>query len=79
MINKIFFDNFEIKNIEHDENKVHIILKSTCLTAKCTCCHCESTKVHSKYVRQVLDLLIIDKYIKLDIITRRFFCTNINC
>lgn len=79
MINEIFFDNFEIKNIEYDENKVSIILKSTSLTAKCTCCHCESTKVHSKYMRQVLDLPMIDKYTKLGIVTRRFFCTNTEC
>lgn len=79
MINKNFFDNFESKNIERDENKVHIILKSTFLTAKFTCCHWENTKVHSKYVRKVLYLTVIDKYTKLGIITRRFFYTNINC
>lgn len=32
MINEIFFNNFEIKNIEYDENKVDIILKSNTLS-----------------------------------------------
>ncbi|GKU27236.1 hypothetical protein CFOLD11_40630 [Clostridium folliculivorans] len=58
MINEIFFDKFKVDNIEHDENKVLIILKSTNLATKCTCCGVKTTKVHSKYKRQVLDLPI---------------------
>lgn len=79
MINEIFFDKFKIENIEHDKNKVLIILKSTALAAKCTCCGAKTTKVHSKYKRQILDLPILDKYTRLSIITRRFFCINSDC
>jgi Transposase and inactivated derivatives len=79
MINKIFFSNFQIQNIEYDENKVHIILKSNTLSTKCTCCQYENNKVHSKYIRQILYLPMIDKYTKLSLVTRRFFCTNIEC
>lgn len=79
MVNEIFFGNFKIDNIEYDENKVFIILKSNTLDGKCTCCGTKTTKVHSRYKRQVLHLPILDRYTKLSIITRRFFCINIDC
>lgn len=58
---------------------MNIIWKYTYLTYKCTCYYSESTKVHSKYMRQVLDLPMIDKYTELGILIRRFFYANIEC
>lgn len=79
MINEILFGNFKIENIEYNQNNVCIILKSNTLDGKCNCCGNKTTKVHSRYKRQVLDLPILDRYTKLSIITRRFFCINTNC
>ncbi|MEQ8199524.1 MAG: ISL3 family transposase [Clostridiaceae bacterium] len=79
MINEAFYSNFTIGNIEYDENKVLITLKSNTTEAKCTCCGHITSKVHSRYERKILDLPILDKYTELKLISRRFFCINDNC
>lgn len=79
MINEAFFSKFIVENIEYDDDKVLILLKPNKQSAKCTCCGTNTTKVHSKYERKVLDLPMLDKYTTLTIIVRRFFCNNINC
>jgi transposase len=79
MINKAFFSKFTVENIEYNEDSVLIILKPNNLGSKCTCCGHFTSKVHSKYERKVLDLPMLDKYTRLKIMARRFFCTNDNC
>lgn len=79
MIGEAFFNNFTVENIEYNNESVLITLKSNKSEVTCTCCGSFSSKIHSNYERNILDLPMIDKYTKLKIRVRRFFCTNVNC
>lgn len=79
MINEAFFNNFVVENIEYDNIHVGIILKSKLSSSKCPCCGKESSRKHSKYLRNLLDLPMIDKYTQLKLVTRRFYCDNSDC
>lgn len=79
MINETFFSSFLVENLEYCDNSIFIILKSKIKSSKCPYCGKESSRVHSKYTRLLLDLPMIDKSTRLKLITRRFYCTNAEC
>ena len=79
MINEAFFNNFIVENMNYDDRCVEIILKSKLTSSNCHCCGQESNKKHSKYLRSLLDLPLIDKYTRLMLVTRRFYCHNSEC
>lgn len=79
MINEAFFNNFIVENMEYDDRRVVTILKSKLSSSNCPCCGQESNKKHSKNLRSLLDLLMIDKYTRLKLVTRRFYCDNNKC
>ncbi|WP_278336640.1 transposase [Clostridium gasigenes] len=47
--------------------------------AFCSKCGAYSNNTHSKYIRKVLDMPIINKKTILFIISRRFYCKNLEC
>lgn len=79
MINEAFFNNFVVENTEYDSRYVVIILKSKLSSSNCPCCGQKSSRKHSKYLRTLLDLLMIDKYTQLKLVARRFYCDNDDC
>ncbi|SHJ83764.1 zinc-finger of transposase IS204/IS1001/IS1096/IS1165 [Clostridium cavendishii DSM 21758] len=79
MINEAFLSNFTVEKLEVNEERVLIILKLNNFEAKCTWCGKSTSKVHSKYERKILDLPILDKYIRPIVRERRFFCNNDSC
>lgn len=79
MINEAFFNNFIVENMEYDDRRIVIILKSKLSSSNCPCCGQESNRKHSKYLRSLIDLPMIDKYTRLKLVARRFYCGNNDC
>ena len=55
------------------------IVTTTALEAECPLCHRPSTRIHSRYVRQVADLPWMGCAVRLELHVRRFFCPTHEC
>lgn len=58
---------------------VHIYARCSSNTGVCPYCGCTSDKVHSSYMRIVLDLPILGRQTILHLHMRKFFCHNDEC
>ena len=58
-------ENLEITEINHQENKILIQMKSISKNCICTKCSCVSATYHGTYDRKVQDLPILGKNIQL--------------
>jgi len=56
-----------------------LIVRSESVTAECPLCGTTSRRVHSRYVRDVMDLPSAGKVVRLRLVTRRFSCEVSNC
>lgn len=68
-----------VESVSIEESAIHIYLKSVNRSAVCPYCQQESNKVHSKYLRQIVDLPILGKTCALHVEVRKFFCKNKDC
>lgn len=68
-----------VESVCIESSEIHIYLKSSNPSAVCPYCQRESNKVHSRYVRQILDLPILGKRCILHVEVRKFFCKNSDC
>ena len=64
---------------EYEENRIKILAEIVCKTAKCPYCGQESSRVHSRYKRNLQDLPICGKKTILVLKRKKFFCENIEC
>lgn len=71
--------NLELLHFSPTNDSLLLTLKSTQTTAPCPACLKQSTRIHSHYTRKVQDLPIGDKSVELLIVTRRFFCDQLEC
>lgn len=80
MISKAFFeDKVKVEDINYSEHNVKITIKSKSKGYYCPKCGCYSMNPHSKYIRKVLDMPMINKQTILFVIVRRFYCKNKHC
>jgi transposase len=68
-----------VASITDFEDVVKVTARSGTDTAACPTCGSISQRVHSRYVRQVADLPCTGRRVRLNLITRRFFCGADNC
>ena len=62
-----------------DDDTVHIDLRRTARTARCSGCGRRSRRVHSSYTRQIADLPIAGCEVVLHLRVRRFRCSASKC
>jgi transposase len=62
-----------------DRSQITIVARSCATGASCPLCGQVSTRIHSQYHRQVLDLPWIGVSVRLDLTVRRFFCDTPSC
>lgn len=58
---------------------ITLVMTTTSEEADCSLCHRRSSRVHSRYVRQIADLPWMGCAVRLQLHVRRFFCTNPEC
>lgn len=71
--------DISIINIKKKDNTIFIKCELNTTKSKCPFCGEESTSIHSKYIRKLSDLPIQNNEVKLELITRKFFCDNYKC
>jgi transposase len=68
-----------IDQVEHDEAGVRIWAHPRSCSAVCPACGHSSSRVHSRYDRQVADAAIAGRPVLLRLQVRRFFCDTLEC
>lgn len=71
--------SLEITNIDYQEEKILIQMRS--ITSSCTCPKCKhiTDKYHGTYIRRVQDFLILGKSVQLEIKAHEYDCINSEC
>lgn len=68
-----------VERVEDDHAGFRIWLYPRASAAPCETCGCSSSRVHSRYDRQVADAAIAGRPVVLRIRVRRFCCDNEGC
>jgi transposase len=68
-----------VEEVLLDQNRLILMLSSMQSTATCPACSCQSARVHSRYVRTLMDLPCQERAVVLRVQVRRFFCTSAAC
>ena len=71
--------DLEIESIEECNNRILVYVRSNLIYGKCPYCGSISEKVHSFYMRKLVDLSIMGKPVELCLYVRKFFCSNSEC
>ncbi len=69
----------KVLSYEYVKDTLLINVERTNKSATCPCCGKESSKVHSRYIRQIKDLPIQEYKVILNITAKIFFCKNKKC
>jgi transposase len=68
-----------LKLLEASEAAITAVVTTTSEEAGCPLCHWCSTRIHSRYEREVADLPWMGCAVHLELHVRRFFCSNSEC
>lgn len=68
-----------ITAVEQRDTTLTIIAQTNRTAAACPDCHSPSSRVHSRYLRILRDLPILDSPVLLHLTVRRFFCDQQSC
>lgn len=68
-----------ITNLTHEDDTITIYAQTASSLARCPLCHRLSSRVHSRYSRILSDLPWAGKPVCLQVIVRKFYCTNSLC
>ncbi len=68
-----------LETIHSSEKSLTLVVRVVQPTAQCPRCDRTSARVHSHYLRRVADLPWLGVAVRLELQTRRFFCTNTLC
>lgn len=80
MINNFLFgDNYPIYDVEENDDKLILYLKSKMHKCECPYCHEISNSYHSTYTRIIQDTPIHCKQTWLNVSTYKFNCLNEKC
>lgn len=68
-----------LESVTSKDTQVVLVVKTIPTVAPCPKCHQSSSRVHSRYERKVADLPWQGVTVLIQLLTRRFFCTNQTC
>lgn len=68
-----------LESLTSKDAQVVLVVKTIHPVAPCPKCHQPASRVHSRYKRTVADLPWQGVTVQLQLLTRRFFCTNKTC
>jgi len=71
--------DLDTESVEVCHDRITVYLKSNLAYGKCPYCGAINEKVHSYYMRRLVDLSIMGKPVELCLYVRKFFCTNSDC
>jgi len=71
--------DLELLHVTSSNDSLLLTVKSTRTSSSCPACLKPSSRIHSQYTRKVQDLPISDKSVELLIITKRWFCDQLDC
>lgn len=71
--------SLHLTQLHASPGQITAVVTTTDSKAICPLCHCRSSHVHSRYVRQLADLPWAGWAVRLELHTRRFFCLNLAC
>lgn len=66
-------------SVNHDDNSIHIKMRSKTHSSKCPECGQETQIYHGTYLRKVQDLPILGKTARLHITAHEYVCNNESC
>lgn len=68
-----------VEQIDTRGETILIMASARLRRANCPSCHCEASRIHSRYLRKVLDLLWSGRSVRLLLTARRFRCDQRSC
>jgi len=68
-----------LERIVSAADQITLVVKTVLPQAECPLCHTASTHVHSRYLRTVADLPWHGVAVRLELHTRKFFCSSDDC
>ncbi len=68
-----------LEEIRSQDDQIELIVKTTQPKAICPKCHQASWGIHSNYQRKLADLPWQGATVKIKLLTRKFFCQQIDC
>ncbi|WP_051470258.1 ISL3 family transposase [Fischerella sp. PCC 9605] len=68
-----------LEKITSLDGLIILVVKTTQQKALCPSCHQPSSRIHSHYQRQVADLPWQGTRVRMQLLTRKFFCLEVNC
>jgi hypothetical protein len=68
-----------VDRVEDEGGGVRVDARASGLGATCPLCGVESVSVHSRYQRQLVDLPVSGRAVRILLTVRRFFCRNSDC
>lgn len=78
-LEKLYGNDFIVKNYIVRESAIEIVLKSKSKHTKCPFCGKETRTLHSTYSRRISDTPIQNKSVVLNITAYRYYCENSEC
>src|SRR5258708_473557 len=81
MIQQLFpnLSGFSIEQVMIADHLITIVAQSQTTSAVCPDCACVSSRIHSRYTRQLADVPWSGRNVRLIVQVRRFFCTRWAC
>ena len=73
------FQALTLESLTSKDTQVVLVVKTIQSVASCPKCHKPSSRIHSRYQRTVADLPWQGVSVQLQLLTRRFFCTDKTC
>ena len=71
--------NYVVDQITTDDSTLLIDSHPSTDVATCPDCHALSTRIHSRYTRQLRDLPVVEQPVRLRLLVRRFRCLTPSC
>lgn len=68
-----------LRLLDASETTIRAVVATTAREAACPVCRRPSDRIHSRYVRLIADLSWMGCAVRLELHTRRFFCSNPEC
>lgn len=73
------FAGLRVRHVAIEADRLTFAIEATRRTASCPLCHRTATRVHSRYVRTLVDLPWADRSVRLRLDVRRFRCLQRRC
>lgn len=70
---------FAVVSAFTEKGATTIVMRSTSMTSRCPGCGAASCRVHSRYRRQIADLPLAGRAVRLIATVRRFWCDAVRC